>query len=172
MNGRAYPLSHGDRAAHHIGADGSGINSLYGVDGKLASSENVRINTYLGYEFGGSVGGSRRELSYSGRAELNERFAPEPDVRLNWIELPNGEVRAAVSRLRATYTVSPRSVLSALVQYNSESERCSVNLRFRREYSPGSDLFVVFSSNRDGDDGLSGLTDRPLVVRFTRLFRF
>ena len=139
---------------------------------RLGFGSHRPVSGFLGYEFGGFFGGSRRELSYSGRAELNERFSLEPDVSLNWIELPGGEVRAAVSRLRATYTVSPRSVLSALVQYNSESERYSVNLRFRREYSPGSDLFVVFSSNRDGDDGLTGLTDRALVVKFTRLFRF
>ena len=84
--------------------------------------------------------------------------------------------RAACGRrsagLRATYTVSPRSFLGALVQYNSAAQLFSANIRYRWEYSPGSDLFVVFSTNRDGDDGLSGLSDRALVVKFTRLFRF
>ncbi len=130
------------------------------------------VSGYLRYEFGDFFGGARREFSYWGRAEVNRRFSMEPNISLNWITVPEGEVRAQVSRLRATYTVSPRSFVGALVQYNSAAQLVSANLRYRWEYSPGSDLFVVFSTNRDGDDGLSGLTDRSLVVKFTRLFRF
>ena len=127
---------------------------------------------YFRYEFGDFFGGTRREVSYWGRAEVSQRLSMEPNISLNWIEVPGGEVQAQVSSLRATYTVSPRSFLGALVQYNSAAQLMSANVRFRWEYSPGSDVFVVFSTNRDGDDGLSGLTDRALVVKFTRLFRF
>ena len=127
---------------------------------------------FLRYEFGDFFGGTRRQVSYRGRAEFNTRFSLEPNISLNWIEVPEGNVRAQVSRLRATYTVSPRSFLGALVQYNSAAQLFSANVRYRWEYSPGSDLFVVFSTNRDGDDGLSGLSDRALVVKFTRLMRF
>ncbi len=130
------------------------------------------VSGYVRYEFGDFFGGTRREVSYWGRAEVNRRFSMEPNISLNWIDVPGGEVQAQVSRLRATYTVSPQSFVGALVQYNSAAQLFSANVRFRWEYSPGSDLFVVFSTNRDGDDGLSGLTDRALVVKFTRLFRF
>ena len=130
------------------------------------------VSGYVRYEFGDFFGGTRQEVGYWGRAEVNRRIAMEPNISLNWITVPGGEVRAQVSRLRATYTVSPRSFVGALVQYNSAAQLYSANVRFRWEYSPGSDLFVVFSTNRDGDDGLSGLTDRALVVKFTRLFRF
>ena len=127
---------------------------------------------FVRYEAGGFFGGTRQEVGYWGRAEINERFSFEPNISLNWITVPAGDVRAQVSRLRATYTVSPHAFLGALVQYNSAAQLMSANLRFRWEYAPGSDLFVVFTTNRDGDDGLSGLTDRALVVKFTRLMRF
>ena len=130
------------------------------------------LSGFVGYEFGDFFGGTRQEVSYRGRAEVNQRFSVEPNISLNWIQMPDGDVRAQVSRLRATYTVSPRSFLGALVQYNSAAQLFSANVRFRWEYTPGSDVFVVFSTNRDGDDGLTGLTDRTLVVKFTRLFRF
>ncbi len=130
------------------------------------------VSGYFRYEFGDFFGGSRREVSYWGRAEVNRRFSMEPNISLNWIEVPEGELRAQVSRLRATWTVSPRSFVGALLQYNSAAQLFSANVRFRWEYSPGSDVFMVFSTNRDGGDGLSGLTDRALVVKFTRLFRF
>ena len=139
---------------------------------RLRMGSHRRLSGFLRYEFGDFFEGTRQEVSYMGRAEVNQRFSLEPNISLNWIEVPEGEVRAQVSRLRATYTVSPRSFLGALVQYNSAAQLMSANVRFRWEYSPGSDLFVVFSTNRDGDDGLSGLSDRTLVVKFTRLFRF
>ncbi len=129
------------------------------------------VSGYARYEWGDFFGGTRREASYWGRTDVNERFSLEPNLSFNWIRTPQGDVDALVSRLRGTFTVSPRSFVGALVQYNSAAELFSANVRFRWEYSPGSDLFVVFSSNRDGDDGLSGLTDRALVVKFTRLFR-
>ena len=55
----------------------------------------------------------------------------EPNLSFNWITVPAGEVRAQVSRLRATYTVSPRSFVGALVQYNSAAQLMSANVRFR-----------------------------------------
>ena len=39
--------------------------------------------------------------------------------------------------------------VSALTQYNSSSHSVSINARFRWEYRPGSDLFVVYSDGRD-----------------------
>lgn len=130
------------------------------------------VSGYLRYEFGDFFGGDRRELSYWGRTEVNRRLSLEPNLGLNWIRMPSGEARTTLARVRAAYTISPRSYFGALVQYNSAAAVWSANLRYRWEYSPGSDLFVVFSTNREEDDGISGLTDRTLVVKFTRLFRF
>ncbi|MDE2882060.1 MAG: DUF5916 domain-containing protein [Acidobacteriota bacterium] len=139
---------------------------------RIRMGSHRKVSGMFRYEFGDFFGGTRQEVSYWGRAEVNQRFSLEPNISLNWITVPGGDVTAQVSRLRATYTVSPRSFLGALVQYNSAAQLFSANVRFRWEYSPGSDVFVVFSSNRDGDDGLSGLSDRAVVVKFTRLFRF
>jgi hypothetical protein len=139
---------------------------------RVRMGSHRKVSGMFRYEFGDFFGGTRQEVSYWGRAEVNQRFSLEPNISLNWITVPGGDVTAQVSRLRATYTVSPRSFVGALVQYNSAAQLFSANVRFRWEYSPGSDLFVVFSSNRDGDDGLSGLSDRAVVVKFTRLFRF
>ena len=130
------------------------------------------VSGYLRYEFGDFFDGDRRELTYWGRTEVNRRLSLEPNLGLNWIRMPAGEARTTLARVRASYTISPRSYFGALVQYNSAAAVWSANLRYRWEYSPGSDVFVVFSTNREEDDGISGLTDRTLVVKFTRLFRF
>ena len=139
---------------------------------RLRMGSHRKVSGMLNYEAGGFFGGTRQEVGYWGRAEINQRFSFEPNISLNWITVPAGDVRAQVSRLRATYTISPHAFMGALIQYNSAAQLMSANVRFRWEYAPGSDLFVVFTTNRDGDDGLSGLTDRALVVKFTRLMRF
>ena len=46
-------------------------------------------------------------------------------------------------------------------------------MRFRWEYRPGSELFVVYTDERDTlKPGYPELQNRALVVKFNRLFRF
>jgi hypothetical protein len=69
--------------------------------------------------------------------------------------------------------MTPRMSASALIQYNSTASAVSSNIRFRWEYTPGSDLFVVLTDNRDtAPTGFPELRNRAFLVKFTRLFRF
>ena len=65
---------------------------------------------------------------------------------------------------------------SGLVQYNSSGDSLSNNLRLRWEYTPGSELFVVYTDDRNTDplrpDRSTELRNRGFVVKVTRLFRF
>ncbi len=131
-----------------------------------------KVNGFLSYETGGFFGGTRRQASYGGRVTASSQIALEPNLSLNWVDVPDGELTTALARLRATYTISPRAFVSALGQYNSADSLTSLNVRLRWEYEPGSDLFVVFSTARDGHDGYTTIRDRTLVVKMTRLMRF
>ena len=69
--------------------------------------------------------------------------------------------------------MTPRMSTSALIQYNSRRRSLNTNIRFRWEYRPGSDLFVVFTDNRDtAPTGFPELGTARFLVKFTRLFRF
>ncbi len=131
-----------------------------------------KVNGFFRYETGEFFGGHRRQASYGGRVAASSQVALEPNFSLNWVDVPGGELQTALARLRATYTLSPRAYISALGQYNSADSLTSVNVRLRWEYEPGSDLFVVFSTARDGLDGYTTVRDRTLVVKMTRLMRF
>ncbi len=68
---------------------------------------------------------------------------------------------------------SPRMFASALVQYASSTHWVSTNARFRWEYQPGSELFVVYSDGRGTTgQGFPALENRSVVVKVTRLFRW
>ena len=118
-------------------------------------------------------GGDKTEVGYRGRVELSYRFYLEPGISFNVLDLPAGSVTTKLVSTRATYTFSPRVFTSALVQYNSSSNSLSGNYRFRWEYRPGSDLFVVYSDGRDTSvRGYPELLNRTFVIKATRLFRF
>jgi hypothetical protein len=122
---------------------------------------------------GGFWGGTKTEVGYRGRVELTYRFNLEPGISFNFLDLPSGRITARLVSTRATLTISPRMFTSALVQFNSSSNSLSGNYRFRWEYRPGSDLFVVYSDGRDTSvRGYPGLVNRTFVIKATRLFRF
>ncbi len=88
-----------------------------------------------------------------GRIEVLPQLSVEPSITLNWLDLPDqqsypGEFNQHVARTRMTYSLTPRTFLSALVQYNSRSDALSGNFRLRWEWAPGSELFLVYTEER------------------------
>ena len=76
-------------------------------------------------------------------------------------------------RARTDYGFSPRMFASGLLQYSSAGNLFSSNLRFRWEYRPGSELFVVYTDERDTTrPGYPDLKNRAFVVKVNRLLRF
>ena len=119
-----------------------------------------------------SVGISR------GRIEVLPQLSLEPSIEFNWIDLPelqafDGQFNQHVVRTRITYSLSPRSFLSGLVQYNSGSDTFSTNVRLRWEWAPGSELFIVYTEDRNTEvlDRWSELSNRGLVIKVNRLLR-
>ena len=147
------------------------VETTYSLGGqrRLSGILTVRLGEY----FSGTI----RSVGFRrARLVLMPRLAVEPTVSINWIETPQGAFRTDLLVSRVTWTLSPRMFFSGLVQYNSSTNTVSNNLRLRWEYSPGSELFVVYTEDRDSDplrpDRFSGLRNRGLVVKVNRLFRF
>ena len=94
-------------------------------------------------------------------------------MALNLVDLPQGDFTATLVSTRATYTLTTRMFFSGLVQYNATGDSLGTNLRFRWEYRPGSELFVVYNDVRDTEfRGPPRLETRAFIVKLTRLFRF
>ena len=131
------------------------------------------ISGNFAYQQGGFFSGTRREAAWRGRVEVTSQFSLEPIVSMNWIDLPAGDYDTSLIASRINYTLSPRSFLAAFLQYNTAANSLSTNVRFRWEYEPGSDFYVVYNSLRDTlAPGYPELNTQALIVKFTRLFRF
>jgi hypothetical protein len=145
--------------------------------------DNVRLSYQLGpqrkvsgrvtAQFGGFYDGTRKEISYRGRIETSSRFGLEPNLSFNRVILLEGDFTATLVGIRATLNISPQMSLSSLVQYQSLDSNFLTNVRFRWEYRPGSDFFVVYSDGRTTalEEPLY-LQSRTLAVKITRLVRF
>ena len=123
---------------------------------------------------GSYYGGDLTSVGFGrGRIEVTPQISLEPSISFNWINLPQGQFNQHVAVTRLTYTLTPRAYLSGLVQYNSGSDTFSSNFRFRWEWAPGSELFIVYTEDRDTDilDRWSELQNRGLVIKVNRLLR-
>jgi hypothetical protein len=140
----------------------------FGAQRKLAGTISSSHGTYYdGMQTAFGVSG--------GRVQLTPRFSLEPSVAINWFNFSYGELTTKVVRSRVNYTFTPRMFVSGLVQYNSGANSVSTNLRWRWEYNPGSELFVVYTDDNRAElvpGQVSRLLNRGLVVKINRLVRF
>jgi hypothetical protein len=132
-----------------------------------------KASGFVTVEQGSFYDGSRTGIStMRPRVEITSRLSLEPGLTVNWVRLPAGDFTNTLVTTRGSYALSPRMAVSALVQYNSGASTFNTNARFRWEYRPGSDLFVVYTDNRDTTaGGFPELRNRGIVIKMTRLFR-
>ena len=151
--------------------------SFRDVEATYSPGAQHRLNGTFTLRAGEYFNGDIRTVGFSrGRVELTRQFSLEPSVSVNWIDTPLGSFRTDLVVSRVNYTFTPRMFFSGLIQYNSSTNTISNNLRLRWEYSPGSELFVVYTEDRDTDplrpDRYAELRNRGFVVKVNRLFRF
>jgi hypothetical protein len=137
-----------------------------------------RIQGNVNVQWGGFYDGDRLSVGINqGRIEVTPQISMEPSLEFNWLDLPqqveSGQFDQHVARTRLTYTVTPRAYVSGLIQYNSGADSFSGNFRLRWEWAPGSELFLVYTEDRNTDvlDRWSTLNNNGLVIKVTRLLR-
>ena len=125
-------------------------------------------------ETGTFYGGRNTAVGYSGaRVKVSPHLALEPGFSINRVTLPYGNFTAKLLSTRTTFTVTPLMFVSGLVQYNSSNNSLSSNVRFRWEYQPGSELFVVYNDGRDTTGPrVATLQNRAFIIKINRLFRY
>lgn len=126
------------------------------------------------YETGTFYDGTKRTFGVStARVQVTPQVSLEPSLQVDWVNLREGRFTAKVVRTRTTYTLTPRIYVSGILQYNSTTASVGSNLRFRWEYRPGSEVFVVYTDDYDTVDrpGTAALRNRAFVVKVNRLFR-
>ena len=133
-----------------------------------------RLGGNITFEHGTFYDGHRTSFSMSqARVSVTNALSLEPSYILNNVEVSG---RRAVTHLmgsRVTFTATPLAFVSALVQFNSGTRSVSSNVRFRWEYRPGSEFFIVYNDERNTlARGFPDLSTRALIIKVNRLFRY
>lgn len=133
-----------------------------------------RVPMAVMVERGSFYGGSKTSVAVSrARAKLTTRLGMEPGVSIHQIDLPQGRFTTKLLQNRVILTMTPRMFASGLLQYNSSTRSFSTNVRLRWEYSSGSELFVVYTEERDTTlRGFPESQNRAFAIKANRLFRF
>ncbi len=151
----------------------AGGYSFQNLELSFTSGRQHRVNGSATLDIGSFYDGDKTTATFRGRGAITPQLGAEPNISLNWVDLPQGQFTATVVGARTTYTLTPRMFVAALVQYSSSSMSLSTNLRFRWEYQPGSEVFFVYSEGRSTlPVGRTELENRGFVVKINRLFRF
>jgi hypothetical protein len=139
------------------------------------SAPQKRVSGTFSLDAGNFYSGTRQTAAYRGRIELTPRFAVEPNLSFNWIDLPQGRSTTTLAGNRATYTLTPRMFVAALVPYTSGTTSVLTNVRLRWEYSPGSEMFIVYSEGRDtaplAPARGNPIENRGLTIKINKLLR-
>ena len=105
------------------------------------------------------------------------RITPQATASLGWtrqwIDLPGGSFINDLVPLKANYSFTTLTNISALLQYNGQTGQFSSNVRFAWLNRSGTGLFVVYNDRRDvlSSTALETL-GRSFVVKYTRLIDF
>jgi hypothetical protein len=139
----------------------------------IALGQQHRLSGVVAADTGQFYDGTKQTVSLNARYGFTRQLGVEPNISLNWVDRAGTSALIRATGARTTFTVTPRMFVSALVQYASSTHSLSTNFRFRWEYQPGSELFVVYTDGHDTAAllGAPTLQNRGVVIKANRLFR-
>jgi len=128
---------------------------------------SLNMRTTIGERFGGDRVVLQPTLKY----RIGETFSSELSVVYNNVDLPvaGGDFSVTLTRLRLSYSFTPKMLLQALVQYNDGSNVLSTNLRFSLLRTARSGLYVVYN---EFDERITGADPkgREFIIKYNYLF--
>jgi hypothetical protein len=144
-----------------------------GWEGVIAFNTDLSqpLNFKLRANFGKRFGGDRNVLQPTLGFRVGEAFSSELDLVYNDFDLPvaGGEFDVLLARLRLSYSLTPKILLQALIQYNEADDVVSTNLRFSMLRTANSGLFVVFNEFDERYPGAPP-AGREIIIKYSYLF--
>jgi hypothetical protein len=133
-----------------------------------STDDSRKISGYVLTAFGKYFDGDRNTYSVSLLFKPSKHFKVIPAYTREDVDLPAGSFDADLVTATIEYTISTKTFINALLQWNDDLKEFSTNLRFNYEYSPGSDIYLVYNATRDTNG--DGLKERAVFFKITRLW--
>lgn len=134
-----------------------GKYSWTGVHTEFTTNNRKPLSGYLEANYGGYFMG--RKAEFGGNLSYRVRGVGKQKLPLllftanfNHINVLMGDsFNSAINLIgfKTEYSINTNTYFTGFVQYNTQSEKMNVNLRFQWRYRPMSDFFLVYSQNYD-----------------------
>jgi hypothetical protein len=125
------------------------------------------MHTTIGDKFGGDRFLASPHINY----RIGDNFSTSLSVNYNHYDLPvdGGNFSVTLSRLRLSYSFTPKVLLQLLMQYNDDKETLSTNLRFSWLRTANTGLYLVY--NEFDEQGVGSLpTGREIILKYSYMF--
>jgi hypothetical protein len=134
------------------------------------SNPALRIAGSGRYGVGDFYDGYRHVYEAGVVARFNERLNVAMNYSRNVVSLVEGRFATNLISSRVIYGFSTRAFLNALLQYNTDAQQWSSNVRFNIIHRPLSDFFLVYNEQRDSRS--DSLISRAVIAKVTYMMAF
>jgi hypothetical protein len=137
----------------------------------LANSNSAaKFAMNLRYGTGDFYDGYRRNYTVGGTYRMNEHLNVQLSDQINDIDLSSGSYLTHLVTGRVNYYFSTKVFVNALVQYNTDTNQWSSNVRLDIIHRPLSDIYLVYNERHDSRSG--ALISRAFIAKMTYLLAF
>jgi len=137
----------------------------------LANSNSAApFSMNLRYGTGDFYDGYRRNYTVGGTFRLNEHLNLSLSDQINDIDLSSGSFVTHLVTGRVNFYLSTKVFVNALVQYNTDTNQWSSNVRLDIIHRPLSDIYLVYNERHDSRSG--ALISRAVIAKMTYLLAF
>ncbi|MGE3490380.1 MAG: DUF5916 domain-containing protein [Vicinamibacterales bacterium] len=137
----------------------------------LANSNSAApFSMNLRYGTGDFYDGYRRNYTVGGTFRLNQHLNLSLSDQINDIDLSTGSYVTHLVTGRVNFYFSTKVFVNALVQYNTDTNQWSSNVRLDIIHRPLSDIYLVYNERHDSRSG--ALLSRAVIAKMTYLLAF
>ena len=137
----------------------------------FSTDESQPLSFGMHTTFGDKFGGDRFLASPHINYRIGDKFSSSLSVNYNHYDLPveGGDFSVMLSRLRLSYSFTPKVLLQLLMQYNDETQALSTNLRFSWLRTANTGLYLVY--NEFDENGIDALPKgREIILKYSYQF--
>ena len=132
---------------------------------EYSGDESEKVAGHLRLTTGEFYGGTRNGIGMGLLVRPSYHFWIRVEHTRNNVELPSRHFVTNLEAVTTTLSLTPPLTFSTIVQYNSDVRQILANVRFRYNYRPWNDFFIVYNETRDVFGRQE--KDRALVLKLT-----
>ena len=136
---------------------------------RFNTSTRVPVIFRTGADIGNFLSGDRKGGFASVDFRQSDTLAGTVRLEHTRVDLAEGSFDITLAQARVGYSFTPSLFIQSLVQYSSQSDLWSGNIRLGWLDTAGTGLFLVYNE-RQMADGIAGPLERSFLIKFTRQF--